>query len=104
MNSLEQLEAKASKIKDDLQALKTETISVEEKKKKAEELKEQADTIKTEVQQKITELNAQNDASIQSEKAKAEQLLGSLDEMTKLYTEIVSNTTSTNQEVINNVS
>ena len=99
MNSLEQLETKASKVKDELNALKTETLSLDEKKKKAEELRQQADKIKTELQKRINELDAKNDATIQSEKAKAEQLLHSLEETTSLCAEILSNSniTPTNQ-------
>jgi hypothetical protein len=71
MSTLEQLEVKTSKIKNDLQVLKAETFSYDEKRKKAETLKQQVDTIKIELQQKMGELNAQNDVNIQSEKEKA---------------------------------
>ena len=99
MNTLEQLEAKTSQIKNDLQALKAETTSsLEEKKGKAEQLKQEAYSIKTELQQKIDGLNVENDANLQTEKEKAEQLLQSLEEVTDLYNDIVGDEIQTDQE------
>ncbi len=97
MSTLEQLEVKTSKIKNDLQVLKAETFSYDEKRKKAETLKQQVDTIKIELQQKMGELNAQNDVNIQSEKEKAWQLLNSIEETTDLYNAILNNTATANQ-------
>ena len=91
--NIEQLEKKALKINNDLNALKLDVnLSLDKKKEKAKELKWQADQIKKEVEWRIKELDSKEDNNSKAEKEKADNLLSTFEESNKLYNDVMKDT------------
>ncbi len=88
--NIDQLQTEVEEIKKRLEDLKNNvTILEADKKNEAETLKSQAEAAKQKIQAEIDTLNVQAGADLDREKAKAQSLLNTLNEITTLYTSIV---------------
>lgn len=105
-NNIDQLKTEVEEIKKKLEDLKKNVTISEPDKRMAETLKNQAETAKQKIQTEIDALNAQTGADADREKAKAQSLLDTVNEITTLYTSIVNTpadpTSAPTQQVTDN--